>query len=161
MLHDTLGLYARLFCYSVCFLFCVAASGCISTAIDRSASKYRNMFVRESARDTFRSKLGVPKESWELGATNQSHYAMGDAFAYDVFPVRGKIAKPGDGAAQATVNAISLGTAEAISIPLTVFSVVGQSTQRHTLVVYYDSTLHYKGHELYDAKGRKEDTSGY
>jgi hypothetical protein len=140
---------------------CVLATGCISTAIDRSSSKYRNMFAASTTRDMFRTKLGVPVQNWESGSTNRSEYNVTNSYAYDAFAVRGKIAKPGDGAAQAMINAISLGTSEAIAIPITVINTIEASGQRHTLVVFYDTALHYKRHELYDKNGHKEDTSGY
>jgi len=59
------------------------------------------------------------------------------------------------------LNAVTLGTSEAIAIPITVVSAVGLSMQEHSLVVFYDADMHYHHHELYDKKGRPEDTLGY
>jgi hypothetical protein len=149
----------------ICILFvaclCVVAAGCVSSAIDRSSSKYRDIFLTATTRDMFRAKLGAPVQSWEVGSTNLAAYDVTNAYAYDAFAVRGKIAKPGDGSGQATVNAISLGTSEVIMVPLTIVGVIDQSMQRHTLVVFYDATFHYQRHELYDQNGHKEDTLGY
>jgi hypothetical protein len=141
--------------------FCVIAAGCVSSAIDHYSGKYRNMFVANTTRDEFRAKLGTPVKTWTFGSTNLAEYGVSGIFTYDVFAVRGKISKPGDGSAQATVNAVSLGTSEAIMIPLTIVGTISQSTQRHTLVVFYDTTLHYSRHELYDKNGHQEDTLGY
>jgi hypothetical protein len=135
--------------------------GCISSAIDRKSAKYRDMFQRNTTREMFRAKLGNPVQSWEMGSTNKPAYLDEAAHAYDVFAVRGKIAKPGDGSAQATVNAVSLGSSEVICIPITIVSAMNASNQQHTLVVYYDSTNHYERHELYDKNGHEENVSGY
>jgi hypothetical protein len=137
------------------------AVGCVSGSIDRYSSKYRNMFVTSTTRDMFRDKLGAPTQSWENGSTNLAQYNVTNTYAYDAFAVRGKIAKPGDGSAQATISAISLGTMEPIMIPITIATVVSKSSQQHTLVIFYDATAHYKKHELYDKNGRREDTLGY
>ena len=142
-------------------LLCVFAAGCVSSAIDHYTGKYRNMFEAGTTRDMFRAKLGTPIQSWEIGSTNLAEYDVTNVCAYDAFAVRGKIAKPGDGSAQATVNAVSLGTSEAIMIPVTLIGAIGKSTQQHTLVVFYDRTMHYQRHELYDKNGKQEDVLGY
>ena len=140
---------------------CILLTGCVSSVIDRQSSKYRDMFQASTTRQMFRAKLGTPIQSWQVGSTNVAEYADKVAYSYDAFAVRGKIAKPGDGSAQATVNAISLGTSEVIMIPVTIIGSIGASSQEHTLVVYYDSTMHYFRHELYDKNGHKEDVLGY
>ena len=86
---------------------------------------------------------------------------MTDTYAYDVFKVRGKIAKPGDGAAEATINAMTLGPSEIIVIPLTIASTISESTEKHTLVIFYDKELKYRIHSLYDKAGQEESISGY
>lgn len=140
---------------------CVLLTGCVSSVIDRQSSKYRDLFQASTTRTMFRDKLGAPIQSWQVGSTNFASYDDKVAYAYDAFAVRGKIAKPGDGSGQATVNAISLGTSEVIMIPVTVIGAIGASSQEHTLVVYYDSTMHYYRHALYDKSGKQEDVLGY
>jgi hypothetical protein len=139
---------------------CMLTVGCVSGWIDRGSSKYRDLFVSATTREVFRDKLGTPTQSWATGSGSPQYNAT-NCYAYDVFAVRGKIAKPGDGSVQATICAISVGTMEPIMIPITIASVVSKSSEQHTLVIFYDATSHYKRHELYDKIGRQEDTLGY
>jgi hypothetical protein len=142
-------------------LLCAWSTGCVSSAIDHYSGKYRGMFKDSTTREMFRAKLGPPIRSWEKGSRARAEYDVATDYAYDAFAVRGKIAKPGDGSGQATVNAVTLGTSEVIMVPLTIISVLGMSAERHTLVVFYDRKLHYNRHQLYDKHGKEESVSGY
>jgi hypothetical protein len=140
---------------------CATSIGCVSSAIDRYTSRHRKLFEPTSTREMFRAKFGAPIKSWQMRSTNTAKLKAQSVCAYDVFLVKGKLAKKGDGSAQATANALTLGTSEAITIPLTIVSSISESTKEQILVVYYDSSMNYKRHEVYDKYGKPQDTVGY
>lgn len=104
----------------------------------------------------FRAKIGVPVRSWEKGSASPPEYDISGYVAYDVFEVRGKIYKQRAGAGQMAVGIVTFGASEVIAIPMTMGSILEESVNKHTLVIFYDKSLHYSHHELYNKDGLKE-----
>lgn len=130
--------------------------------MDQAAGKYRGVLKEGTPQSRIRSSIGQPVESYVRGGSRLASYELENpAHAYDAFYIRGKVHKPGDGAGQAMVNAVTLGTGEAITIPLTFLKLLHESGERHTLVVFYDRTLGYIDHDLFDSRGKPESNSGY
>lgn len=151
--------YSKLVCLllPVC---CPLLTSC-STLLDRSTSRHRGILESKGTRVEFREKIGKPVESWQQPEKANSKYKRWDTYAYDVFSVRGQVAKPGDGMSQATVAAVSLGGAEVISLPFTILGVGGKLFKKETLIVYYNKQLKYKTHRIFDRKGEEVDRLGY
>lgn len=139
----------------------LAHCSCISTAIDRSTNKHRSVLKEGKSREEIRRKVGKPMENWEKSGKQKPAYEVEGASAYDVFEVRGVVARPGDGAAQATASAITLGAGEAITLPFTVVGVAAKPFITQTLVVLYDEKFDYRDHLIFDSKGRSIHKSGY
>ena len=56
----------------------------------------------------------------------------------DIHHYRGKLNSADEGSGQAIVNALTLGTAEAIMIPLTAVDIVARSFGNHEIFVFYN-----------------------
>ena len=140
---------------------CLSSMGCVSGFMDHYSGKYRSLLNEGTSQEQVRKRIGTPSESMVEGLPTEHSYEINNDHAYDAFRIVGKVHKPGDGSAQAMLCAITLGTGELISIPTTILKLLYESFQRHTLVVYYDESLNYSGHKLFDAKNKPEDTSGY
>ncbi len=129
--------------------------------MDHYSGKYRTLLNEDVSQEQVRRRIGTPSETAESGSTQPTSYELKNDHAYDAFRIVGKVHKEGDGSAQAMLCAVTLGAGELFSIPQTILKLSYESFQRHTLVVYYDESLKYSRHELYDAKNKPEDTSGY
>ncbi len=140
---------------------CLTSTGCVSGFMDFYSGKYRSLLDEGSSQEQVRKRIGTPSETVVDGSPAEHSYEIDNHYAYDAFPIVGKVHKPGDGSAQAMLCAVTLGTGELISIPTTILKLSYESFQRHTLVVYYDESLNYSDHKLFDAKNEPEDTSGY
>lgn len=138
-----------------------AQCSCVSTLLERSTNRHRSILAEESSQAEIRKAIGPPSETWQKTSGESPLYQSAGAYAYDAFLVRGRVARPGDGAAQATVNAVTLGTSEAITLPLTLVGVATKPFTTQKLIVFYDRDLLYKTHQIFDRKGRKIDTLGY
>lgn len=139
----------------------LAHCSCVSAVIDRSTNKHRDILSKGHSRAEIRKKVGIPESSWDRLSRNKPLYGVYGSHAYDVFRVRGVVARPGDGAAQATTSAVTLGAGEAISLPFTLAGVVAKPFTTQKLVVFYNRNLDYRKHEIYDSKGNKIDNLGY
>ncbi len=124
----------------ILFIFTfVVISGCVSSLIDHSAGKYKNVFIERATITSIREELGNPTSSYTKGEPDQKpEFSINSFHSYEVFDVTGKIHKPGDGAMQATVNAVTLGIGELLLLPYTVVKVTGEAFESHTLVVFYN-----------------------
>lgn len=142
-------------------ILALAHCSCVSTAIDRATNKHRKILSKGHSRSDIRKQVGDPEMTWEKSSKKKPAYAVRNFSAYDVFKVRGVVARPGDGAAQATANAVSLGMSEAISLPITLAGVAAKPFTVQRLVVFYDHDLMYGSHQIFDNKGGKVESSGY
>ncbi len=136
--------------------------GCVSAYMDHYSGRYRSVFKEGATIESIRNGVGEPEYTYIKGVTKeQPKYSIISFHSYDVFDVTGKIHKPGDGAAQATTSAVTLGIGELILIPLTVVTVASDYAKAHTLVVFYSESNGYLKHQLFDSKGNRESVSGY
>ena len=141
-------------------------SGCVSGMIDHYSGRFKSVFGPEASQLSIRQNIGSPDDIYVKGLTKiepkyRLKYNNNAVYSYDVFNVVGKVHKPGDGAAQATVSALTLGIGELILIPTTIVGVMIDYAKFHTLVVFYDRKGNYSGHRLFDSNGDDEGTSGY
>jgi len=145
----------------VSLFIALGTPSCVSTAIERSTNKHRTVLVADKTREEMRSEIGIPIESWESNSSQAPNYRTRVFHAYDVFIVRGVVARPGDGSGQATLNAVTLGTGEAIAIPLTLASSVTKPFTTQKLIVFYNKDYKYITHQIYDSKGKRISNLGY
>ena len=147
--------------YSVLAVIILVHCSCVSSAIERSTNKHREILSKGYSREQIRNEVGEPEEAWDKTSHKKPSYDVHGSRAYDVFKVRGVVARPGDGAAQATASAVTFGVGDAISLPFTLASVVTKPFTVQQLVVHYDHNLMYRRHLIFDNKGRKINTFGY
>ena len=116
-------------------------SGCVAAWIDHGTGKYRDILYEDQTRTTIRARLGEPIEVYPSQVQRRFDFKIPEAaVSYDMYAVRGKVAKVADGSEEATLNAITLGTGEIISIPLVLLEVVGETAfGKYYLVFFYDS----------------------
>lgn len=140
---------------------CLSSTGCVAGFMDHYSGKYRTVLNEGVSQAQIRKSIGTPSETAVKESPSETTYKLDDQYAYDAFRVVGKVHKEGDGSAQAMLCAVTLGAGELFSIPQTILKLSIESFQRHTLVVFYDESLNYSRHELYDSKNKPESTSGY
>ena len=128
----------------------LAFSGCISAWMTAGTGK-RIYFGEGTPKPEVRSVLGEPFEtSTEIDPRYRKAFSWSkrtithlEKFAYN-----GKINSPAEGSSEATANAVSLGTAEVVMIPLTALSIVTRSLGRHIILVFYDENNEVVGFEI-------------
>lgn len=138
-----------------------AHCSCVSSVIEKSTNKHRGILSEGHSREQVRNEVGQPEDAWDKSSHKKPVYDAAGSHAYDVFKVRGVVARPGDGAAQATANAVTLGAGEAISLPFTVAGAAVKPFNIQRLVVFYDGHLMYRKHQIFNRKGGEIDPLGY
>ena len=136
--------------------------GCVSAYMDHYSGKYRNVFIEGATIESIRDAVGEPEYTFIKDITqDQPKYNIDVFHSYDVFDVKGKIHKPGDGSVQTMLSAVTFGIGELILIPYTAVAIAGDYTKIHTLVVFYNENNGYLEHQLYDSDGNSESVLGY
>ena len=122
--------------------------------MDKYSGKYRTTLCAGQSQEQVRKKIGTPIETYYAGSKNKHTYDRMPKYSYDAFRVIGKIQKPLDDCSLAMMSGVTFGTSEVLAIPMITFFIARDSVKTRTLVVYYDKSLKYRTHDLYDSKGR-------
>lgn len=93
------------------------------------------------------TSVGEPKSFDVRGYRNEKKNVR----LVDVHLYRGKINSVDEGGGQATVNALTLGTAEVIMIPMTAADIAVRSGQNHRIDVAYGDDLRVLDYKVTDA----------
>lgn len=112
------------------------------------ATGKRITFDKGTPRNEVISTLGLPKETISQIDNNIKKRISGSTqlIAYaDIHSYRGKVNAVDEGGAQATVNAFTLGTSEAVMIPLTVYDIARRSVQLHEIFAVYNQNDRLEG----------------
>lgn len=121
-------------------LACMATSSCVSAWMTGATGVNIKPGMN---RDEVHQKLGPPSSAGEpknfdiRGYRNEKKNVL----LVDVHLYRGKINTVDEGGGQATLNAVTLGTAEVIMIPMTAASIAVRSGQKHRIDVAYGDDL--------------------
>lgn len=140
-------MYLKLF---TLVLACMVTSSCVSAWMTGSTGV---SIKRGMNRDEVHQKLGPPSSAGEpknfdiRGFSNEKKTVR----LVDVHLYRGKINSVDEGGGQAIANALTLGTAEVIMIPMTAAEIAVRSAQNHRIDVAYGDDLRVLDYTVNDS----------
>ena|ERR1017187_7514716 len=137
----TIKMHSRLIilCWGILPLF---LCGCVSAWMTNATGK-KIYFQTGMPRTDVVKTLGAPKErKTEINAALRNHLSyLHKAIAYvEIYEFKGKINTVDEGGGQAIMNALTLGTAEVIMIPMTAADIVVRSLETNLIYVFYDDS---------------------
>lgn len=117
---------------------CLMMSSCVSAWMTASTG----VTLRTGMdRAEVHRKLGAPNATITDVTVENGYGRKVKAKVVDTHLYRGKLNSLNEGAGQATSNAVTLGAAEAISIPLTAVDIAVRSVQKHRVEIAYGADL--------------------
>ena len=119
----------------------LALSSCVSAWMTNATGKQVSI-ENGTPRSKVISAYGEPVETRKEispALVNELRSEPSSLGYLDIHKFRGKINAVDEGGGQAIANAITLGTAEVIMVPLTVLDILGRSFTEHEIFVFYSS----------------------
>jgi hypothetical protein len=136
-------------------LLVVTLSGCISTWIEGNSGRLKNTFTQNTTKENIRLDIGEPLSTFFLDKSQKTPEFKYPKFkSYDVFDVYGRIHQPSN-IEPTKGGLLTLVLEEIVAIPVSIIDVsVNYAFESSKLIVFYDSSDKYLGHEIYNQQNK-------
>ncbi|MCP4985021.1 MAG: hypothetical protein GY928_02805 [Colwellia sp.] len=136
-------------------LLIVSLSGCVSTWIEDNTGRFKNTLIHNASKEKIRIDIGEPLTTFSLNNFQKEPEFKYPKFnSYDVFDVYGRIHQPSKSEPKKG-GLLTLVLEETVAIPVSIIDVsMDYVFESSKLVVFYDSSDKYLGHEIYNQQNK-------